>query len=143
MTTPHTSPPLRPRRPLPWLLILGLASLSLLWPLTALWQIEQGPLRALTLLLLTGTAWIGVVGIGRVPRPVLTLTLTGVLHGLIGLLLGLLIPGQGPAVVPVSIWLLLPSLLTSAAVGALLGLVALGVQAVLGPRPGASTGGRS
>lgn len=143
MTTTNTTTPLRPRRPLPWLLMLGLASLSLLWPLTALWQIPQGPVRAVTILLVTAAAWIGVVGIGRIPRPVLTLTLTGVLHGLIGLVLGLLIPGEGPSVGPGSLVLLLPALLTSAAAGALLGLVALGLQAVLGPRPGASTGGRS
>lgn len=143
MNTSHTSSPARSRRPLPWLVMLGLASLSLLWPLTALWQIEQGPPRAVAIMLVTALTWSGVVGIGRVPRPVLTLTLTGVMHGLIGLVLGLLLPGQGPAAGPGSLVLLLPSLLTSAVAGALLGVVALGVQSVLGPRPGESAGRRS
>lgn len=135
-----TPPSLAPDRPpLPWLLIIGLASLSLLWPLTAQWDLGHGLPRAATLLGLTAAAWIGAVGVGRVPRPVLTLTLTGVLHGLLGLVLGGVLLGGGPSVGPAAPRLLLPALATSAGTGALLGLAALGVQAVLGPRAGAST----
>lgn len=128
--------------PLPWLLILGLASLSLLWPLTALWEIGQGAPRALTILTLTTVVWIGVVGGGRVPRPVLTLMLAGVLHGVLGMALGGVLAGDGPFGDPAALWILLPALGSSAAVGALLGLVALGVQKVLGPRTGDSTSAR-
>lgn len=141
MNTPSPPPVPRPspsRPPLPWLLIIGLASLALLWPLTALWEFGQGAPRALALLGLTAAVWIGVVGVGRIPRPVLTLTLTGVLHGLLGLLLGGVITGGGPFGGPAALWLLLPSLARDAGIGALLGLVALGVQKALGPRTGAS-----
>lgn len=138
-----TSSPSQSRGPLPWLLIIGLASLSLLWPLTALWQIGQGPPRAAAILTLTAAVWIGVVGVGRIPRPVLTLALTGLLHGVVGLLVGWLLPdGSGSAAGTTSLWLMLPSLATSAGIGALLGLVALAVQSVLGPRPGGSAPAR-
>ena len=139
-SAPRTSPP---RSPLPWLLILGLASLALLWPLTALWEIGQGAPRALSILALTAVVWIGVVGGARIPRPVLTLTLAGLLHGFLALLLGgVLSGGSGPFGDPATLWLLLPSLASSAGLGALLGLVALGVQKVLGPRTGATTSAR-
>ena len=72
-TAENPSSPVRTRRPLPWLLIIGLASLVLLWPLTSQWQFGQGLPRAAALLGLTAVVWIGVVGVGRVPRPVLTL----------------------------------------------------------------------
>lgn len=133
------------RRPLPWLLIIGLASLSLLWPLTSQWQLGQGLPRAAALLGLTAAVWVGVVGVGRIPRPVLTLTLTGLLHGVIGLVTGWILPGDGPGGGPAALWLMLPSLATSAGVGALLGVVALAVQSVIGPRSGGpvSAGGES
>lgn len=134
-TSDMTSTPSHPRRPLPWLLIIGLASLSLLWPLTSQWQLGQGLPRAAALLGLTAVVWIGVVGVGRIPRPVLTLTLTGLLHGLIGMVVGWVLPDGGPGMAPSALWLMLPSLATSAGVGALLGLVALAVQSVIGPRP--------
>lgn len=144
-TASHSSPPAPPRRPLPWLLIIGLASLSLLWPLTSQWQLGQGPLRAALILSVTAVVWIGVVGVGRIPRPVLTLTLTGVLHGAIGMVVGWVIPGDGPGGGLAALWLMLPALATSAGTGALLGLVALAVQTLIGPRSGgpATREGRS
>src|SRR5699024_5913907 len=39
------------------------------------------PARALLVVALVGAAWVGVVGLGRLPRPVLTLTLTGMAGG--------------------------------------------------------------
>lgn len=141
-STPPSSPSSVPSRPsLPWLLILGLASLAVLWPLTGLWGLGQGASRALTLLALTGAVWIGVVGVGRVRHPVLTLTATGILHGLLLLGLGGVLAGSGPLLAgdgpfdgPARLLLLLPSLAMDAGIGALLGVVALGVQTVLGPR---------
>lgn len=138
-TAENPSSPVRTRRPLPWLLIIGLASLVLLWPLTSQWQFGQGLPRAAALLGLTAVVWIGVVGVGRVPRPVFTLTLAGVLHGAIGLVVGWILPGGGPGGGLAALWLMLPSLAISAGVGALLGLVALAVQSVLGPRSNGST----
>src|SRR5699024_6407504 len=71
-----------------------------------------------------------------IPHPVLTLTLTGMLHGAIGMVVGWMIPGDGPSGGPAALWLMLPALATSAGTGALLGLVALAVQALIGPRSG-------
>lgn len=141
-TNDMTSAPSHPRRPLPWLLIIGLASLSLLWPLTSQWQLGQGLPRAAAVLGLTALVWIGVVGVGRIPRPVLTLTLTGLLHGLIGMVVGWVLPGGGPGGGLSALWLMLPSLATSAGVGALLGLVASALQSAIGPRSGGSAPGR-
>lgn len=137
---PRTSPA---RQPLPWLLIVGLSSLALLWPLTALWGIGQGPLRALAILGLTAAVWIGVVGGARIQSPVLTLTIVGLLHGLLTRLLGGVLAGSGGSVGdPAALWTLLPSLAGSAGVGAVMGLVALGVQKALGPRTGPSAARR-
>lgn len=128
-TSPGTS-----RAPLPWLLIMGLASLALLWPLTSLWGFAEGAPRALILLALTAAVWVGAVGCGRVRRPVLTLTLTAMLHGVLTVLLGALLTGDGPVPEAARLWILLPVLVRDAGIGALLGLAALGVQNALGRR---------
>lgn len=144
--TPDASPTARTsqaRQPLPWLLIIGLSSLALLWPLTALWGIGQGPLRALSILGLTAAVWIGVVGGARIQRPVLTLTIVGLVHGLLTRLLGGFLAGSGGSVGdPAALWTLLPSLAGSAGVGAVMGLGALAVQKALGPRTGPSAARR-
>lgn len=123
----------RPARSLPWLLIVGLSSLSLLWPLTALWPIAgTGAVRAFIILGLTGAIWVSTVGFGRVPRPVLTLTLAGLGYGFLELALGAVISGGGgPFGTP---WALIPALGIDAGVGALAGLAATGIQAALGSR---------
>lgn len=122
------------RRPLPWLLIIGMSSLALLWPITALWNIGHGLPRALSILGITFVVWVGVVGFARVPRPVLTLTVTGVLHGLIALVLAGLVSRGGPLGDVATLWVLIPELVMSAAAGALSGVIALGVQRALGAR---------
>lgn len=123
-TTPsHTSSggPVRPG--LSWLLILGLASLSLLWPLTALIGIGQGAPRALTLVAVVAVIWIGVVGFGRVPRPVLTLTLTGLGYGIISMVVAAILSGvDGP------IWTVFVALFIDTFWGAIAGLLALAIQ---------------
>lgn len=120
---------------LPWMLILGLASFSLLWPLTTLLGVGNGAPRALTILGITAAVWIAVVGFGRVRRPVLTLTLTGLVYGFIALVLAGITPGGGgPFGDTTTLWALIPALLMNAAVGALAGLLALAVQRLIGPR---------
>lgn len=120
---------------LPWMLILGLASFSLLWPLTTLLGVGNGAPRALTILGITATVWIAVVGFGRVRRPVLTLTLTGLVYGFIALVLAGVTPGGGgPFGDTTTLWALIPALLMNAAVGALAGLLALALQRLIGPR---------
>lgn len=125
--TPRTAPVL------PWMLILGLASFSLLWPLTTLLGMGNGAPRALTILGVTALVWICVVGFGRVRCPVLTLTLTGLLYGFTALVLAGITPGGGgPFGDTTSLWALIPSLVMNAGVGAFTGVLALAVQAFIG-----------
>jgi hypothetical protein len=118
----------------PWGVVAGLSTMALLWPLTGLTGVlGTGAPRAFTVIGLTAVVWIGVVGLGRVPRPVLTLTLTGVAYGLVAATLGLVpvlagfgVPGGGPA------WTIVPALLFDAMWGAIAGLAAAGVQRLRG-----------
>lgn len=127
--TTHTPPVL------PWMLILGLALLSLLWPLTTLLGVGNGAPRAVTILGVTAAVWIGMVGFGRVRRPVLTLTITGLVYGFIALVLAGITPGGGgPFGDTTSLWALIPALIMNAGVGALTGLFALAVQKMIGRR---------
>lgn len=142
MTSPHLPAQPAPGRPapstIPWAVVAGLATLALLWPLTGLTGVlGTGAPRALTIIGITAAVWIGVVGFGRVPRPVLTLTLTGVAYGLVAVALGQLVPvlgafggpggsAAGPA------WTIVPALLVDALWGALAGLAAAGVQRLRG-----------
>jgi hypothetical protein len=107
----------------PWLIVAGLASLSLLWPLSALTGVGSGVPRALVIIGVTALVWIGVVGLGRVPRPVLTLTLTGVGYGAIGIIVAAFLGGTGAP-----LWTAIPALALDALWGCLAGLLALGVQ---------------
>jgi hypothetical protein len=118
----------------PWGVVAGLSTMALLWPLTGLTAVlGTGAPRAFVVIGLTAVVWIGVVGLGRVPRPVLTLTLTGVAYGLVAATLGLVpvlagfgVPGGGPA------WTIVPALLFDAMWGAIAGLAAAGVQRLRG-----------
>lgn len=140
MTSPHLPAQPAPRpgpapAAVPWVVVAGLATLALLWPLTGLTGVfGDGAPRAFAIIGITAAVWIGVVGLGRVPRPVLTLTLTGLAYGLVATALGLLVPvlagfggpGGGPA------WTIVPALLHDAMWGALAGLAAAGVQRLRG-----------
>lgn len=78
-------PPGRPQE-LSWPVVLGLGSLALLLPLADLTGLRAALGSAPSALLLFGVViatWIGVVAIGRVPRPVLTLTLAGSVFGVV------------------------------------------------------------
>ncbi|WP_129785124.1 hypothetical protein [Promicromonospora panici] len=142
MTSPHLPAQPAPGRPasptIPWAVVAGLSTLALLWPLTGLTgALGTGAPRALTIIGITAVVWIGVVGLGRVPRPVLTLTLTGVAYGLVTVALGLLVPALGgfdgpggSAAEPA--WTIIPALLSDAFWGALAGLAAAGVQRLRG-----------
>lgn len=117
------------RTSLPWLLILGLSSLSLLWPLTNLLGIDSGAPRALTIVAVVSVTWIAVVGFGRVPRPVLVLTLTGLGYGIITMVVAVVFgANDGP------IWTVFVGLVIDAFWGAIAGLVALAIQQMRKPR---------
>ncbi|MFE5342274.1 hypothetical protein ACFQ80_18765 [Isoptericola sp. NPDC056578] len=124
-----------PRAGISWPLVAGLASMALLWPLTGLTGLGgTGAPRALGIVALTAVVWIGVVGFGRVPRPVATLTLTGLAFGVVALLVSTLFGGMsvgfGDDGAPA--WTALPALAMDAGWGALAGVVALGVQKARG-----------
>lgn len=128
--SPTTTPT---RAGISWPLVAGLASMALLWPLTGLTGIGgTGAPRALGIVALTAVVWIGVVGFGRVPRPVLTLTMTGLASGVVILLVSTLIGGVGPGGEGAVAWTAVPALAMDAGWGALAGVVALGVQKARG-----------
>ncbi len=88
MATPGSpaGPPGRPGSEVSWPVALGLGSLALLFPLADLTGLRDALGSAPTGLLLFGVVfatWIGVVAFGRVPRPVLTLTLAGTVSGVV------------------------------------------------------------
>ncbi|MCP2265682.1 hypothetical protein ACFQHV_03955 [Promicromonospora thailandica] len=138
MTAQH--PPARPApAPIPWGVVGGLAALSLLWPLTGLTGLfGTGAPRAFLIIGVTAAVWIGVVGLGRVPRPVLTLTLTGVAYGLVAALIAAVVPALsgfgGPGAAGAPAWTLVPALVVDGLWGALAGVVAAGVQRLGGRR---------
>ena len=125
MTAENTSPTSTPG--LPWLLIVGLSCLALLWPLTNLIGFSGGAPRAILLVVIIAAVWIGVVGFARVPNPVAVLTLTGIGHGVITLIVSAIVGG---ATRP--IWVYAMSLGVDAFWGAMAGLVALAIQAMIG-----------
>jgi hypothetical protein len=127
----------RTRDPLSWPLIVGLSSLALLWPLTGLWPVlGEGPLRAFVLIGITGAVWIGTVGFARVARPVLHPD-----HLRCGIRVHQPRPRRAAcghrgrsAPAPAMLMAFIPSLAMGAGVGALAGLAAAGIQALLGRR---------
>lgn len=113
--------------------MFGLGALVLLWPLTSLTGVADligAPARAIGVVAIIGTAWVGVVGLGGLPRPILTLVLTGMVGGgylvAVDLFVGMGI-GSGASVLVAGI-ILLELIGGGALWGALAGLVAAGVQ---------------
>lgn len=115
-----------------WPVIGGLSALALLWPLAELTGMPAGGPRALVLLAIMGVYWIGVVGVGRFPRPVLTLTLVGLATGILWQVFGLVI---GEAL-PAPVWAKVIGIGMQGIWGACAGLIALGLQSVLGKGEG-------
>lgn len=129
-----TSSPAGPRpwlARLPWALVLGLAALALLWPLISLTGLRvalgDGPASGLVIIC-TAALWIGVVGLGRVPAPIRTLTVVGLIHGVITQLTSILVIELGPVEADRPLWTVLPALLLNVLWGFLAGVAAAGVQ---------------
>jgi hypothetical protein len=119
-----------------WPLVLGLGALALVRPLARVTGLEDSwgtPATALLLTFLVTGTWAAVVGLGRVPRPVLTLTLAGLAYGIyvipLSAVLSVGLTGtlQGPLAVPFAV---VPVLATNALWGAVAGLLALAVQSL-------------
>ena len=130
-TSPVGPPAPGPGEPVSWPVVLGLGALALLFPLAELTGVPAALGEAPTALLLLGlvaVVWIGGIGLGRVPRPVLTAVLAGVAFGAILVVLSLAL-GTGPDVdgtllVGVAAF----EIGRSAVLGALAGLLAAAVQ---------------
>lgn len=128
-----------PRTPIVWQAVFGLGALVLLWPLTSLTGVADligAPARAIGVIVIIGAACVGVVGLGGLPRPILTLVLTGMTGGLYLILVDLFV-GMGAAggLAAVAVPFLLLELVGAGALwGALAGLVAAGVQKLRGAR---------
>ncbi len=102
--------------------------MALLWPLTGLLGLDGGGGRALAVIGVTALVWVGVVGLGRVARPVLTLTLAGLTSGVVAAVVSALVglDGGRPS------WTLVPALVLSTSWGAAAGVVAAFVQRARG-----------
>lgn len=141
----HEPPPTRPpggppgggpgRPAVSWPLVAGLGGLALLWPLAELTGMVDALGVSTAWLLVGGTVmvvWVGGVGLGRVPRPVLTLALAGVVYGLVivalVLVLGLERIGVASTAVGVAV-----ELIRSTVQGVVAGLLAGFVQRLGGP----------
>lgn len=121
------------------LLILGLGLLALVRPLASIVVEQSGhDLGAAPRLLLTAAitlVWVAVVGLGRAPRPLLTLVLAGLVYAVAAIVLsGILSPlllghPSGPLAQPLAI---VPMLLVNALWGLIAGLLALGVRRLRG-----------
>ena len=130
-----TSTPPRPSS----LLILGLGLLALVRPLASIVVEQSGhELGAAPRLLLTAAitlVWVAAVGLGRAPRPLLTLVLAGLVYAVAAIVLsGILSPLllghlSGPLAQPLAI---VPMLLVNALWGLIAGLLALGVRRLRG-----------
>lgn len=121
-----------PRPGVKWQLAAGLGAVALLRPLARMTGLdEQIPSGPWILTVLISLAWIGVVGLGRVPRPVLTLTLAGLAYGLyiipLSAVVSTVLTGtvQGPLVMPIAV---VPILIMNGLWGFLAGLAAAAVQ---------------
>lgn len=95
-----------------WLLILGLGALALLQGLgrhLGLSNLLGAGTAAFLLIAVVTVAWISVVGWGRVPRPILTLTLTGLTASFYVIVLSAVLSPvltgalQGPLAYPIAI----------------------------------------
>lgn len=119
-----------------WPIALGLGSLALLWPLVELTGVGDAlgrPATPLAILAAVALTWVAVVGLGRVPRPVLTLTITGVTYGALVIVMGSVFGDRGEQVRGVvSVIAGVFELAQGAACGAVIGLVALAVQRLRG-----------
>ena len=136
--TNRTEPPASTRPVVNWLLVLGLGALPLVQGLArhlGLSALMGASAAAALLVVLVTVAWVAVVGWGRVPRPVATLTLAGLTAGIFTIVLSAvfspLITGtlQGPLAFPIAI---VPVLLVPTVWGLVAGLLALALQHLRG-----------
>ncbi len=129
---PHPSHPKPSRRArISWAAVLGFGALGLIWPLLRLVGLDSliGGLPTVLLSLLPVFAvWTLGAGFGGVPRPVLTLTLSGSLFGLVLTMSALALgewPDHGLGLTLVAATI---EIARTTGLGALAGLVAAAIQ---------------
>lgn len=125
---------------LQWPLILGLGALALVRPMLNVVSAQTegfdvaAPVLATVLISLV---WIGVVGLFRVARPVVTLVCAALVYAVLSTLLSGVLSSvlggelEGPLAMP---WAIVPVLAVNAVWGAAAGVLALAVQKALGVR---------
>lgn len=124
------------RTSLNWPLILGLGAFALIRPITRVVVSQlgietSGPWLPVLFTVGISAVWIGVVGLGRSARPVLTLVLAGVVYAVLAMLLSAVLSValggelEGPLANPIAI---LPMLGTNALWGLVAGGLALALR---------------
>jgi hypothetical protein len=137
MAGPDSPPGPQASEPVSWPVVLGLGALALLFPLAELTGASDALGAVPTALLLLGlvaAVWIGGVGLLRVPRPVLTLTLAGAVSGVVLVVLSLTLatrPGVGGGLAVLGGVF---EVLRSTVLGTLAGVLAAAVQHTRSPR---------
>jgi hypothetical protein len=133
----HKDTRMNNRRQLHWPLIAGLGALALIRPVMSVTGIMDAigrPLGPLLMTALISLAWLLVVVLARVREPLLTLVCAGITYGVCSILLSTIVSpllgGQlmGPITNPLAI---VSVLITNAIWGALVGVCALAIRAVL------------
>ncbi|MEV1130164.1 hypothetical protein [Agromyces sp. NPDC049794] len=127
-TTPPTS---TSRARINWAAVVGFGALALLWPLAGLIGVQSligGLATALIVIAVIGAAWILGVGLGRVPQPVATLTLSGVIAGVLITITSLVLGEMGDRAPGILLIAAIIEIGRGAALGALAGVVAYAIQ---------------
>ncbi|MEU4232069.1 hypothetical protein AB0F17_47920 [Nonomuraea sp. NPDC026600] len=120
--TSNQQPPGSLLHSLNWLLIVGLAAIALIRPLFSMVGLSDTlgkPATPIVLTVAISLAWVLIVGLTQVRRPVLTLVLAGLLYGVVAVATSGLALRGGPAVIFGSVSILITNLLWGAACGLL------------------------
>ena len=129
-----------------WGLIFALAILGLVRPLLSIlgaYGSLEGPWGPIFVTILIAAIWLGVVVIGRVPKPALTLAVAGGVYGALAIVLQQTMwsffldgpPEAAPPSGPILIISWISIIATNTIWGAFLGLLAAGMRRLLPRRP--------
>lgn len=135
-TPPPDAPPVqnaaqRPRARISWAAVAGFGALGLLWPLLRLVGFEAGvgtPVTAFVAFVGAFAVWVLGAGFGDVPRPVATLTLSGVLFGILLAIASMLLDDWPARALGLALVGAVIEIARAAGFGALAGLAASAIQ---------------
>jgi hypothetical protein len=134
----------RQQRGFEWGLIFALAVSGLVRPLLSILGVygsSEGSWGPILVTIFIAAIWVGVVVIGRVPNPLVTLTVVGGVYGVLAILLQQTMwhlflegpPEGAPSSVPIIVIGWVSIIATNMVWGAILGVVALGTRRLLTP----------